>query len=55
VRIPLKTTRNFRLNERWVREWLQQQAVSGLIEYDEGRSSPLSTIDPLLLVRSDPR
>lgn len=42
------------LHERWVREWLQQQASSGLIEHDEGRFSLTPEAEQILAREDSP-
>ena len=43
------------LHERWVREWLRQQACAGLVEHDDGQFSMSPEIVALLADRDGPR
>ena len=43
------------LHERWVREWLRQQACAGLIDHDAGRFSMSPETAALLAERDGPR
>jgi 2-polyprenyl-3-methyl-5-hydroxy-6-metoxy-1,4-benzoquinol methylase len=42
------------LDERWVREWLQQQAAAGLLEHDRGRFSLTPEAEQILAREDSP-